>query len=57
MVGVVNISNDITSLKPAGPIETKLNEDPLSGGGTKVCSTGLGHMTKMADTLMYSSNL
>ena len=31
-----------------GPIEAKFNVEPPWDGGTKVCSNGPGHMTKMA---------
>ena len=36
------------------PIEAKFHVEPLWGGGTKVCSNGPGHMTKMA---VYGKNL
>ena len=30
--------------------------DPDPGSGTKVCSRGLGHMTKVAATSIYGKN-
>ena len=30
--------------------------ETLSDGGTKVCSSGLGHMTKMAAMSIYGKN-
>ena len=34
--------------KTAWPIKAKFHMEPQWDGGTKVCSRGLGHMTKMA---------
>ena len=34
--------------KTAMPIKAKFHMEPQWNGGTKVCSRGLGHMTKMA---------
>ena len=39
--------------KTAGPIKAKFHMEPQWDGGTKVCSRGLGHMTKMATTPIY----
>ena len=41
------------------PIEAKFHVEPPWNGGTKVSSTGLGHMTKMAamPIYMYVKNL
>ena len=36
-----------------GPIEAKFHVEPPWDGGTKVCSNGPGHMTKMADMPIY----
>ena len=33
-----------------GPIRVKFHMEPPWDGGTKVCTTGPGHMTKMAAT-------
>ena len=35
-------------LRITGPIEAKFHMEPPWDGGTKVCSNGPGHMTKMA---------
>ena len=40
-----------------GPIEAKSHVEPLWDGGTKVCSNGTGHMTKMAAMPIYGKNL
>ena len=42
----INFSN-IFSSETTGPIEAKFHVEP-SDGGTKVCSNGPDHMTKMA---------
>ena len=42
--------------KTAGPIETKFHVKPPWDGGTKVCSRGPGHMTKMAVMPIYNKN-
>ena len=44
----LNISSEIT-----GPIEAKFHMEPPLDGGTKVCSNGPGHMTKMAAMPIY----
>ena len=36
-----------------GPIELKFHMETPYDAGTKVCSNGLGHMTKMAATPIY----
>ena len=36
------------SLETAGPIEAKFHVEPPWDRGTKFCSNGPGHMTKMA---------
>ena len=40
-----------------GPIEAKFHMEPPLEGGTKVCSNGPGHMTKMAAMPIYGKNL
>ena len=40
-----------------GPIEAKFHMESPWDGGTKVCSNGPGHMTKMAAMLIYGKNL
>ena len=47
MCSVSTFSN-IFSSKTTGPIEAKFHVKPPWDLGTKVCSNGLGHMTKMA---------
>ena len=44
--------SNIFSSETTGPIELKFHMD----GGTKVCSNGPGHMTKMAATPIYGKN-
>ena len=46
-----NISSETT-----GPIKMKFHVDPPWDGGTKVCSTGTGHMTKMTAMPKYGKN-
>ena len=38
----------IFSSETTGPIEAKFHMEPPWDGGTKVCSIGPGHMTKLA---------
>ena len=40
----------------ARPIEAKFHVDPQWDWGTKVCSNGLGHMTKMTVMCIYGKN-
>ena len=42
--------------KTAWPIKAKFYVEPPWVGGTKVCLQHLGHMTKMAATLIYGKN-
>ena len=44
------------SQKPLGQ-SFKFNMEPPWDGGTKVCSTGPGHMTKMAAMPKYGKNI
>ena len=39
-----------------GPVEAKFHMEPPWDGGTKVCSNGSGHMTKMAAMPIYGKN-
>ena len=39
-----------------GQIKLKFHMETPWDAGTKVCSNGLGHMTKMAATLIYGKN-
>ena len=43
--------------KTAEPIKAKFHMEPQWDGGTKVCSRGLGHITKMAATPVYGKTL
>ena len=42
--------------KTAWPIKAKFHMEPQWDGGRKVCSRGLGHMTKMSPTPIYGKN-
>ena len=42
--------------KTAEPIKAKFHMEPQWDGGTKVCSRGLGHITKMAATPVYGKD-
>ena len=42
--------------KTAWPIKTKFHMEPPWDGGTKVCSWGLGYMTKMAVMPIYGND-
>ena len=45
------------SRETAWPIEAKFHMEPQWDGGTKVCSNGPGHMTKMAAMPIYDKNM
>ena len=47
----------IFSSETTGPIKAKFHMEPPWGGGTKVCSKGPDHMTKMAAMPIYGKNL
>ena len=49
--------SNIFSFETTGPIEAKFYVEPSWDGGTKVCSNGPGHMTKMATMPIYGKNL
>ena len=49
------ISN-IFSSETTGHIELKFHMETPKDGGTKVCSNGPGHMTKMATMPIYGKN-
>ena len=49
--------SNIFSSETTGPIEAKFHMKPPWDGGTKVCSNGLGHMTKVAAMPIYGKNL
>ena len=50
-------SLNIFSSETTGPIEAKFHIESLWDGGTKVCSNGPGHMTRMAAMLIYGKRL
>ena len=52
----VNIFS-IFSSETTGPIEVKFHVEPPWDGGTKVCSIGPAHMTKMVVMPIYDKNL
>ena len=45
--------SNIFSSENTWPIETKFHMEPPWDGGTKICSNGPGHMTKMAAMPIY----
>ena len=45
------------SSETAGLIKAKFHMEPPWDGGTKVCTNGLGHMTKIAALPIYGKNL
>ena len=49
--------SNIFSSETTGSVEAKLHMESPWDGGTKVCSNGLGHMTKMAAMPIYGKNL
>ena len=48
---------NIFSSETTGPIEAKFHVEPPWDVGTKVYSTGLGHITKMVAMPIYCKNL
>ena len=52
----VSTFSNIFFSETSGPIEAKFHMEPWDGG-TKVCSNGRGHMTKMAAMPIYGKNL
>ena len=55
-VCVLSTFSNIFSSEAIGPIETKHREPPWDGG-TKVCSNGPGHMTKMTAMPIYGKHI
>ena len=49
--------SDIFSSDTTGPIEAKFHMELPWDGGTKVCSNGPGHMTKIVAMPVYGKNL
>ena len=52
-----SIFSNFFSRETAMPIETKFHVDPPWDGGTKVCSSGSGRMTKTAAMPIYGKNM
>ena len=50
-------SLNIFSSETTGPIKVKFHMGLLWDGGTKICSNGPGHLTKMAAMAIYAKNL
>ena len=46
----------VCSSETTGPIEAKFHMEASWERGTKVCSNGSGHMTKMAAMPIYGEN-
>ena len=44
-------------LETPRPIEAKFHVDHAWDGGTKICSNGIGHMTKVAAMPIYGKNI
>ena len=49
--------SNVLSSETAWPIKAKFYVEPPWEGGTKVCISGPGHMTKMAAMPIYGKNL
>ena len=49
--------SNIFSSEATGPTEAKFHVEPPLDWGTKVCSNGPGHMTKIATMHIYGINL
>ena len=56
MCACVSTFSNIFSFETTGPIED-FHVEPSWDGGTKVCSNGPGHMTKLAAMPIYGKNL
>ena len=56
-VCMLSTFSNIFSSETTRPIEAKFHMEPPWDGGTKVCSNGPGHMTKMAVMPIYGKNL
>ena len=53
----MSMFSNIFSSETTGSIETKFHMEPPWDGGTKVCSNGLGNMTKLAAMPIYGKNI
>ena len=56
-VYVLSTFSNIFSFDSTGPIKAKFHVEPPWDGGTKVCTNGLGHITKMAAMPIYNKNI
>ena len=56
-VCVLSTFSNISSSESTEPIGAKFHVEPPWDEGTKVCSNGPGHMTKVAALLIYSKKL
>ena len=54
---VLSTFSDIFYPETTGPIEANFHMEPPLDGGTKLCSNGPGHMTKMAAMPIYGKTL
>ena len=52
-----SIFSNFFSLETTRLTEAKFHVDPPWNGGTKVCSNGPGHMSKMAAIPIYGKNI
>ena len=50
-------SSNIFYSETTGPIKVKIHMEPSWDRGTKVCSIGPGHVTKIAAMPIYGKNL
>ena len=53
----VSTFSNIFSSKTTGPMKANFHIETPWDGGTKVCTNGPGHMTKMAAMPIYGKNL
>ena len=54
---IVHTLSTSSPQKPTSPVKIKFHMEPPWYGGTKVCSNGQGHITKMAALPIYGKNL
>ena len=54
---VLSTFSNIFSSETTGLIKATFHVEPPWDGGTKICSNGTGHMTKMAAMAIYGKNL
>ena len=56
-VCLLSTFSNVFSPGTTGPIEAKFHNGASLGQGTKVCSNGPGHMTKMSAMPIYGKNI